>query len=214
MALTEAEFGLLKTKRVLVAGCGGLGGYLCEYMARIGIGSILAVDGDVFEATNLNRQLCSDSNTLGKSKAYAAAERIRLVNPDVAADHKICFIDESNALSLVQDCDAVLDGLDNPESRIVLARACAQVGIPYIYGAISGWVSQAGISMPGDQLIEKLYPAGTVVRDKSVLSFTPAFCASMQSALCVKLLTGRPVETGTVYYFDLLNQEFETIPLT
>ena len=44
-------------------------------------------------------------------------------------------------------------------------------------------------------------------------SFTPALCASMQASLCVKLLAGRPVETGTVYYFDLLNQEFETIPL-
>ena len=51
------------------------------------------------------------------------------------------------------------------------------------------------------------------IRDKSVLSFTPALCAAMQCALCVKLLAGKPVETGTVYYFDLLHQEFETIPL-
>ena len=72
---------------------------------------------------------------------------------------------------------------------------------------------QAAISMPGDDLIHKLYPAGTVIRDKSVLSFTPALCASMQVALCTKLLIGRDVETGTIFYFDLLNQEFETIPL-
>ena len=67
--------------------------------------------------------------------------------------------------------------------------------------------------MPSDRLIEKLYPEGTEISDKSVLSFTPALCASMQTALCVKLLAGRPVETGTVYYFALMNQEFETIPL-
>jgi hypothetical protein len=67
--------------------------------------------------------------------------------------------------------------------------------------------------MPEDNLLEILYPEGTVIRDKSVLSFTPALCASMQVSLCIKLLTGRPVETGTVYYFDLLNQEFEAIPL-
>ena len=64
-----------------------------------------------------------------------------------------------------------------------------------------------------DKLVEKLYPEDTVVRDKSVLSFTPALCASVQAALCVKLLTGRPVETGKLYYFDLLHQEFETIPM-
>ena len=52
-----------------------------------------------------------------------------------------------------------------------------------------------------------------VIKDKSVLSFTPALCASMQVSLATKLLTGRAVETGTVFYFDLLNQEFETIPL-
>ena len=66
--------------------------------------------------------------------------------------------------------------------------------------------------MPGDHLIERLYPEGAVLKNKSVLSFTPALCASMQVSLCVKLLTGRSVETGTLYYFDLLNQEFETIP--
>ena len=67
--------------------------------------------------------------------------------------------------------------------------------------------------MPGDHLIDTLYPEEIEIRDKSVLSFTPALCASMQASLCVKLLAGHPVETGTVYYFDLLNQEFETIPL-
>ena len=67
--------------------------------------------------------------------------------------------------------------------------------------------------MPGDGLVERLYPEGTVLADKSVLSFTPALCASMQVSLCVRLLTGRPVETGTICYFDLLNQEFETIPM-
>lgn len=58
-----------------------------------------------------------------------------------------------------------------------------------------------------------LYPRDIPLRDKSVLSFTPSLCASLQSALCVKLLVGRPVETGTIFYFDLLNQEFETIPM-
>ena len=61
--------------------------------------------------------------------------------------------------------------------------------------------------------VELLFPQDVVIQDKSVLSFTPALCASMQAALCVKYLTGRAAQHGTVYYFDLLNQEFETIPL-
>ena len=107
----------------------------------------------------------------------------------------------------------MLDGLDNIPARRVLAAACAEVGVPYIHGAISGWVTQVAISMPGDGLIDVLYPEGVSFRDRSVLSFAPSLCASVQAALCVKMLIGRPVETGVLYYFDLLNQEFETIKL-
>ena len=120
---------------------------------------------------------------------------------------------DANVHGLLKGCDVVLDGLDNIQSRKILAAACAEAKIPYIYGAISGWVAQAAISLPGDHLIETLYPENTVLKDKSVLSFTPALCASLQTSLCVKLLVGRPVETGTIYYFDLLNQEFETVPM-
>lgn len=212
-ALTEAECEILRGKRVLVVGCGGLGGHLIDQLARIGIGAIRAVDGDVFEDSNLNRQLLSEVPLLGMSKARAAAARVSRVNPDVPIEAVEEYLSEANAGRLLLNCDAALDGLDNIRSRKILAAACAKANIPYIYGAISGWVAQAAISMPGDNLIETLYPEDTVLADKSVLSFTPALCASMQTSLCVKLLTGRPVETGTIYYFDLLNQEFETIPL-
>ena len=213
-ALSRDECALLRKKKIAVIGCGGLGGHLIDLLARLGIGSILAVDGDVFDASNLNRQLLSQISLLGTEKARAAADRVRMVNPDVAVRYETVFLDESNAVSLIAGGDAVLDALDNIPSRRILAKACEQAGIPYVYGAIAGWVAQAGISMPGDHMIETLYPEGTQVHDKSVLSFTPALCAAMQAALCVKLLTGKRVETGKVYYFDLLYQEFETIPIT
>ncbi|MBQ8236691.1 MAG: HesA/MoeB/ThiF family protein [Oscillospiraceae bacterium] len=212
-ALTETECALLQTKKVAVIGCGGLGGYLIELLARIGIGAITVADGDVFEPSNLNRQLLSEVSLLGMPKAAVAAERIRRVNPDVKIRALEAFLDENNALELIAGCDAVLDALDSIEARRILAKACAASNIPLICGAIRSWVAQAAISMPGDGLMEMLYPEGTVLRDKSVLSFTPALCASMQAALCVRLLTGRPVPTGTLLYFDLLNQEFEEIPL-
>jgi molybdopterin/thiamine biosynthesis adenylyltransferase len=212
-ALTEAECTLLRGMRVAVIGCGGLGGHLIDQLARIGVGFIRVVDGDVFEPSNLNRQLFSRIPLLGVSKAKAAAEHVAAVNPDISVDAVEEYMTSQNILSLVADCDIVLDALDNISSRRLLAAACKESGIPYVYGAIQGWVAQAAVSMPGDNLIATLFPEEVEIRDKSVLSFTPALCASMQSALCVKLLTGKPVETGTLSYFDLLNQEFETIPL-
>ena len=212
-ALTEAECALLRRKRVLVVGCGGLGGHIIDQLSRIGIGTVRVVDGDVFEASNLNRQLLSKVDLLGISKVKAAADHIAGVNPDVSVEAVEAFLTEDNAAQLLADCDIVLDALDNIPSRRILAAACEKANIPYVYGAIQGWVAQAAVSMPGDRLLDRLYPEEIEIRDKSVLSFTPALCASMQTALCVKLLTGRAVETGEIYYFDLLNQEFETIPM-
>ena len=212
-ALTEAECASLRRKRVLIVGCGGLGGNLISIFSRIGVGKLRIVDGDVFEATNLNRQLFSEVPVLGKNKAKVAADRIFRINPDIEVDAVESFLTEENAPALLQECDIAVDALDNIPGRRLLAAACDKAGIPLVYGAISGWVAQSALSMPGDKLVETLYPADVVLRDKSVLSFTPALCASMQAALCIKYLSGRPVESGKIYYFDLLNQEFETIPL-
>ena len=212
-ALTEAECALLRQKRVLVVGCGGLGGHIIDQLSRIGIGALRVVDGDVLEASNLNRQLLSKVDLLGVSKAKAAADHIARVNPDVSVEAVECFLTEDNAAQLLAGCDIVLDALDNIPSRRILAAACEKANVPYVYGAIQGWVAQAAVSMPGDRLIDRLYPEETEIRDKSVLSFTPALCASLQTALCVKLLTGRAVGTGKIYYLDLLNQEFETIAM-
>ena len=62
--------------RVAVLGCGGLGGYIVEQLARLGVGCIVAIDPDVFEEHNLNRQLLSSIAWLGRSKAQAALERV------------------------------------------------------------------------------------------------------------------------------------------
>ena len=212
-ALSEEECDTLLGKRVLVVGCGGLGGHLIDLLARIGVGMLRVVDGDVFEPSNLNRQLLSEVPLLGVSKAKAAAAKVSRINPEISVEAVDSFLTEKNVRRLLLFCDVVLDGLDNIESRRILAKECERAGIPYIYGAVNGWVAQAAISMPGDHLVEKLYPEGSVLKNKSVLSFTPALCASMQVSLCVKLLRGRPVETGKLYYFDLLNQEYETIPM-
>ena len=200
-------------KVIAVVGCGGLGGYLMEYFSRIGIGAIRCIDGDCFDESNLNRQLLATTETIGKPKANTAASRIHTVNPQIAVEPVCAFLDETNAAELIRGCDVVLDALDNIPTRRLLADACAAANIPYVFGAISGWVAQAGISMPGDRLIRTLYPEGIEVRDKTVLSFTPALCAALQVSLAVSLMIGHPVQTGVLHYFDLFCQEYEQLPL-
>lgn len=210
-ALTEQECAVLRTKTVLVAGCGGLGGYLIEMLLRLGVGTIRAADGDCFEASNLNRQLLSSPLSLGQSKADAAARRAALVNPDVRFVPISQFVMTENAAELIQGCDAVLDALDNIQARRLLAHACAEAGIPLIHGAICAWSAQAAVVMPGDDLIDRIYPESVSLSSKASLSFTPPFCAALQTALCTRLLTGRPLETGRLYVADLLNMELESL---
>ena len=74
-AISPEEQAALKDKKVLVLGCGGLGGYIIENLLRMGVGAITAVDGDSFDESNLNRQLLAAEKTLGINKAIAAAQR-------------------------------------------------------------------------------------------------------------------------------------------
>ena len=212
-ALTAEQFALLRSKKVAVIGCGGLGGHIIEHLSRIGIGAIRCVDGDSFDTTNLNRQLLATEDTLGSGKAETAARRVKDINSEISVECVPQFLDAENASDLIAGCDAVLDALDSIPARRILAHACDSAGIPYIYGAISGWVAQVGISLPGDGLIDKLYPKDTALTDKSVLSFTPALCAAMQTSLCIKFLTGKPVETGALHYADLFYEEYSKIPM-
>ena len=65
--------------------------------------------------------------------------------------------------------------------------------------------------MPGDDLIDRIYPEGVSLSSKASLSFTPPFCAALQTALCTRLLVGRPLEAGRFYIADLLDMEIERI---
>ena len=78
--LSKEENADLIHARVCIIGCGGLGGYIVEFCGRLGIGNITAVDGDVFDVSNLNRQILSDESVLGQSKALIAKERMKVVN--------------------------------------------------------------------------------------------------------------------------------------
>ena len=210
-ALSQEECDLLRGKTVLVAGCGGLGGYLIEMLLRIGVGEIRAADGDCFEASNLNRQLLSAPKFLGRSKAEVAAERAAEINPDVRFVAISEFVTEANVRHLIRGCDAVLDALDNISSRNMLAKACSEAQVPLIHGAICGWSAQAAVVMPGDNMMEWIYPEGTALTSKASLSFTPPFCAAMQMALCIRLLTGREIESGTLYVADLMDMELNRL---
>lgn len=210
--LSEEENLSLKKKKVLVLGCGGLGGYVLEMLARLGVGQLTALDGDVFEASNLNRQILSTEEVLGLSKTAVAVEHLRKVNSQVQVVPLQKIFKEENAREICTGHDVIVDALDNIPSRLLLERTAEELGIPFVHGAIAGWYGQAATVFPGDRLLSRLYGDNTEPGAEKELgnpSFTPALIASLQVSEVVKLLIGRgDLLRNRIFYLDTLKQEF------
>ena len=207
-AISEEEQAFLATKRVLVVGCGGLGGMVIECLARIGVGYLRVVDGDVFEESNLNRQLLSSTMNLGRPKTLAAQQRVMAVNPLVEADAVQAELTVENARELLGECDVAVDCLDNIPARLVLQEAAKEAGIPVVHGAVAGWLGRICVIQPGEDLLTLLYPEPDEMRGEErlagTLSFTAALTASWQSAETVKLLLGKSGLQAEILEVDLM----------
>ncbi|MBR3330908.1 MAG: HesA/MoeB/ThiF family protein [Mogibacterium sp.] len=192
-ALSVSDMEKLAASKVLVIGCGGLGGNIIEYLARAGVGSLTVVDGDVFEESNLNRQILSTSENIGRKKALAAAERIRAIDPSIRVSPVCESLTEENAAALMADTDLVIDALDNAASRLVLEDAAAEAGLAIVHGAICGWDLQAMLVPPGSGLLHQMYPEGYSPASKTSLPVTPAICAAIEASTAIRYLCGMEV---------------------
>ena len=211
-AISVGEQEILARKRAFVAGCGGLGGYIIEFLSRIGVGTITAADGDVFDVSNLNRQLLSTELTLGRPKPECAAERIATVNPEITLNPVCEFITEENVDAHVSGHDVILDALDSGKTRLLLAAAARKAGIPFVSGAIGGWHGRVIVLYPGDN-VDFLWQ-GDAPPAAGNLCCSAAHVASIQSAEAIKVLLGRPgVIRSRLLEIDLLNARWDEIPL-
>lgn len=213
--LTKEENAHLKSMCVCVIGCGGLGGYIIEMLARLGVGRITAVDGDVFDETNLNRQILSEESLIGHLKADVAKARILRVNSEIFVEAKAVYLNSENAEMILAGHDVVVDALDNVPARRLIQSACEVLNIPFVHGAIAGWYGQVSTIMPGDRTLDLLYPESLVKGIETELgnpSFTPALVASIQVSEVLKLLIGRgDVLSRKLLTLNLLDHEYEVL---
>ncbi len=215
--MSVAEQLILARSRVAVIGCGGLGGYVIEELARLGVGHILAVDPDVFEEHNLNRQILSTPASLGKAKVEAALERVALINPAVtvaAVQEAFCSANGSRLLAGIM---VAVDALDNIGYRLEMAELCNEAGIPMVHGAIGGWYGHVATQFPGESTVQNIYrhwKAGKGIEQQlGNPSFTPAVVASLQVAEICKILLGRgELLRNRKLSIDLLSMEVHEIP--
>ncbi|MFO7908317.1 MAG: ThiF family adenylyltransferase [Pirellulaceae bacterium] len=206
----EGQQKLLQSRAVVI-GLGGLGGFVLEQLARIGVGHIVGADHDSFEAGNLNRQLLSGKSVIGRAKALVAADRVSEINPSIAftAHHgPFQSLDES----VFRDADVVFDCLDSIPERRELAARCDSAAVVLIHGAICGWNGQVGVCPPGADMVSKLYDGKQAGAEKKHgnLVFTAARAASEMVAEGMKIVLDIEPPRPRIRFFDMKTGETET----
>ncbi len=130
---SEPGLEALMNARVLVVGCGGVGSFAAEALARSGVGQLVLIDFDKVCITNSNRQLHAMKGTIGKLKVEVMAERLRLIHPtaDVTAEPHFYNAENADAL-LTGQIDFVVDCIDNMTAKAHLVATCLSRGIPVV----------------------------------------------------------------------------------
>ena len=129
----EDKLDILKEKKVLVVGVGGVGGYVVESLARSGIGNITIVDYDVVDITNINRQIIALTSTIGCKKVELFKKRIKDINPNCKVEIFDIFLNEENYLNLIRsDYDYIIDCCDDIKAKKILLREANNRNISFI----------------------------------------------------------------------------------
>ncbi len=182
---------------VAVVGAGGLGSAVIELLARHGTGHLIIIDDDRFAEQNLNRQIMSTEQNLGKYKVTIAARRVARINSAIKVTAFRQRLTRENARNLLSDADVVADGLDNLPSRLVVEQACRELGIPYVYASIAGFSGQLMTIFPQDVGLSSLYDSSSDTTPEQGIETTignPPATAAMIAALevqeIIKIITG------------------------
>jgi molybdopterin-synthase adenylyltransferase len=202
----------LSSARIAVVGCGAIGSALASLLARAGVGSMRIVDRDYVELSNLQRQSLFDESDAAQSvpKAIAAARKISAFNSEILIEPEVADLVPSNAESLLNGAQLILDGTDNFETRYLLNDFCVKASVPWIYSAAVGSYGITLNVLPGKAACLACVfpepPAGTfeTCETAGILCSTVNLVASVAATEAIKLLVGADERVRrTLLSFDL-----------
>lgn len=155
----------LSRSRVAVFGIGGVGGYVCEALARSGVGALDLIDKDKVAISNLNRQIIATQETVGREKTDVMRERILSINPQAVVRVSPCFFLPENADSFpFSEYDYVVDAVDTVTAKIELVLRAQAAGVPVISSMGAGNKLDATAFRVADLYETKVCPLARVMR--------------------------------------------------
>ena len=132
MLLGETALKKIHNSKVAIFGMGGVGSHVAESLARVGIGTLILIDNDTVDITNINRQIIALHSTVGQDKVAVMKNRILDINPTAeVVIHKI-FYSKNSGQGIIDSCDYVVDAIDSISSKLALADECNKKNIPII----------------------------------------------------------------------------------
>ncbi len=186
----------LRSARVLVVGAGGLGSAVLPAIVAAGVGEVHIVDDDVVEASNLPRQSLHGSVDVGRPKVESAVERLAPLSSGRVIGHRE-RLDAGTGPRLLAGIDLIVDGSDNFDTRYLVDDLARERGIPVVWGAVSQYAGQVGLSWEGrGPVYRDLFPAppppGTVLScaEGGILPTVCTVAGALMAAQVVAVLSG------------------------
>lgn len=205
----------LAAARVLIVGVGGLGSPIAIYLAGAGVGTIGMVDDDVVSISNLQRQVLYEEAQVGMPKVLCARQRLQALNSEITVLAYNERLNAANARELFSQYDIVVDGTDNFPTRYIISDVCAELGKPYVYGAICGLEGQVAVLCKGKATYRTLFPDGEMPQQgKQVVGVTPAIVGSVEASQVLQLVCGygEPL-VDRIWTIDLRTMQSFTIDI-
>lgn len=208
--------------KVLIVGLGGLGCPAALYLASAGVGTLILVDHDTVELSNLQRQIAHQVKSIGLSKVDSAETAIAELAPNCTVEKHAARLTENNVSELVAKADVVLDCSDNFSTRFMLNRACVESRVPLVSGAairMEGQVAVYDVRDAASPCYRCLYD-DTGSEDlncstNGVLAPVVGIIGSIQATEALKLLAGVDgTLVGRLQILDAQQMEWRTLKLS
>lgn len=211
---SDQDIATVQQQRILLVGAGGLGGYVANGLIRFGVKQMTIVDMDKYDVSNLNRQLFSSHDTIGKYKAEVLKASCVKIYPEACITTHLMPI-ETLEESLINDkYDYIIDAVDSITTRLYLEKLASKLNIPLLHGAIGGWYGQIGMIMPDSSLLSRLYGDNKNGLEKTLGSptFTPAVVGSMMVSELIKhAIKDASAFENKILFIDLKHHDYHIL---